>query len=170
MNAISLPDDVWNEIKSYIGIYTIPKKFKKLGNLTLPYILEIVKKYSNQNVENTKVYARAKQRMESMKQFLIKYFWRSMLNHKEIVKQKYLQEIYQTYIEYPFSSFVIGETVFIYGYQTSYIISKINKKSLEIVERKRPEYKRFITFMPSKVRPPIKYWWEQNQMNDDLDI
>ena len=145
---VTFLEDIWNEIKSYLGIYSIPTKFKKMQNFKLETILEIVKVYSNENIESMTSYKNAKIRMESMKQYLIKYFWRSMLKHNQITKDIILQEIYKYYIENPFSKFVVGDTVFIYGYQTSYKVVEVKQKSLTIFGCRVPGT-RVIKFLPS---------------------
>ncbi len=168
MVKIILPDEIWNEIKEYLGIYAIPNNFKKMQDLNLPTILDIVKTYNNENVETSTSYKNAKKRMESMKKFLLKYFWRNMLNYKYIKRDAILQEIYKKYIENPFLKFNVGDNVFIYGYQKCWRVIEINKKSLIIIDSNNEKKK--IKFIPSLTRPPIKNKYDKQKNEQDLGL
>lgn len=83
------PDELWNEIKDYAGIYTITLNWD-LMKLPKELIITIIKNYINANIEYHDNFLKIKRNMGSVKKFLIQYFWKNINKNK-------LLAIYQNY-------------------------------------------------------------------------
>ncbi len=83
------PDDLWNEIKCYAGIYSITINWD-LMKLSKKELIKIIKNNINNNIEYDYTFLKIKKNMGSLKKYLTQYFW------KNINKTKLLK-IYRNY-------------------------------------------------------------------------
>jgi len=71
------PDDLWNEIKCYAGIYSITINWN-LMKLSKEEIINIIKHNINNNIEYDDTFLKIKKNMGSLKKYLTQYFWKNI--------------------------------------------------------------------------------------------
>jgi hypothetical protein len=86
---MNFPDDIWNEIKNYFGVYSITTNWNLL-KLTEKELINIIQQYINKNILYDSEYLKIKKNMGSVKKYLVWYFWKN-------VKKQNLRYIYFNY-------------------------------------------------------------------------
>lgn len=136
-SEIYIPDDVWNIIKSYAGVYNISTNWD-LMKLTYQEIFDIVYIYVNNDIEYDVGFNYVKRTHGSLKKFLIKYFWKN-------VNKKQLHDIYYNYTskisKYNHKLYNIGDIYLLDGYKhkIEFTVNFCGKSNIhkEIVYTKR---------------------------------
>lgn len=146
-------DDLWNEIKSYAGIYTITMNWN-LMKIPKELILTIIKDNINDHIEYHHVFLKIKGNMGSVKKFLIQYFW------KNINKVKLLM-IYKNYTCKYFSY-----DYKLYNYNDVYILENYKKKII-FTFNGEITYNIIYVYRPFKVINITKKYIELISINQD---
>ena len=71
------PDVLWNEIKYYVGIYSITINWD-LMKLSKEEIIQIIKNNINNNIEYDDTILKIKKNKGSLKKYLTQYFWKNI--------------------------------------------------------------------------------------------
>jgi hypothetical protein len=147
------PDELWNEIKCYAGIYKITTTWD-LMKLTQELLITIIKNNININIENHDTFLKIKKNMGSVKKFLIQYFW------KNINKTKLLT-IYQNYTcKYSPYDYKL------YNYNDVYILQNYKKK-IKFTFNEEITYNIVYIYRPFKVINITKKYLELVSLNED---
>ena len=137
-NQTYFPDDIWNIIKSYAGVYNISTNWD-LMKLTYQELFDIIYIYVNNDIEyDTEFNYINKRTHGSLKTFLIKYFWKN-------VNGKHLYDIYYNYTskfcKYNHKLYNIGDIYLLDGYKNKiqFTVNFCGKSNVhkEIVYTKR---------------------------------
>jgi hypothetical protein len=143
------PDELWNEIKDYAGIYNITLNWD-LMKLPKELIIIIIKKNIDANIEYHDSYLREiKRNMGSIKKFLIQYFWKNINKAKLLTIYKnytckycpydyklynlndvYLLENYKKKINFSFNGEITFNLMYI---ERPFKIINITKKYIELI-------------------------------------
>jgi len=128
------PDELWNVIKCYSGIYSITINWD-LMKLSKEEIITIVKNNINTNIEYDDTFLKIKKNMSSIKKYLIQYFW------KNINKTKLLL-IYRNYTcqycPYDYKLFNYNDVYLLENYKKKYFTCFDDKKSYNTFYIDRP--------------------------------
>ena len=147
------PDELWNLIKGYAGIYKITIMWD-LMKLTQQLLITIIKNNININIEYHETFLKIKKNMGSVKKFLIQYFW------KNINKTKLLT-IYQNYTckycPYDYK---------LYNYNDVYIL-KNYKEKINFTFNEEISYNIVYGYRPFKVINITKKYLELVSLNED---
>lgn len=136
-NGTYFPDDLWNIIKSYAGIYHISTNWN-LMNLTHHELFDIIYIYVNNDIEYDTEFNYIKRTQGSLKKFLIKYFWKN-------VNGKHLYDIYYNYTskfcKYNHKLYNIGDIYLLdrYKHKIEFTVNFCGKSNIhtEITYKKR---------------------------------
>ena len=90
------PEELWNEIKCYVGVYSISLNWD-LMKLSLEELIEIIKMYIDKNIENNNIYLKTKKNMGSLKKCLINIFWKNINKCNLLMIYKKYTYVYNHY-------------------------------------------------------------------------
>ena len=88
------PHDCFSKIKEFAGIHSITREWDGLMQLKLDKIYEIVIAHVNAKIYENKEHDRVKRRMDSMKRFLVSYFWRHIIKKRGTLFDVYVNMTY----------------------------------------------------------------------------
>jgi hypothetical protein len=142
------PNELWDEIKCYAGIYSITTNWD-LMKLSKEELIKIIKNNINNNIEYEDTFLKIKKNMGSIKKYLIQYFWKNINNSKllEIYRKYtcqycpydytlynyndvYLLSNYKRKVSFTFSDKITYNTIFV---DRPFEVINITKKYLELI-------------------------------------
>ena len=142
------PNELWDEIKCYAGIYSITINWD-LMKLSKEEIIDIIKNNINNNIEYDYTFLKIKKNMGSLKKYLTQYFWKNINKTKLLaiyrnytcrycpydyklynLNDVYLLQNYKRKISFTFNGKITYNTIYI---DRPFQIINITNKYLELI-------------------------------------